>query len=132
MTMDTDGSNLWRVPLVSGRSAGMDYGDHGNLIISENSSTYLVDVGRSVQKLTKPQSVAQTEGGPCKFYPQNNRLASAVLLPAYTVSTQGSVQVPRTFKAAVGGKTCYNSVTATDMMSLTAQPCKFCSALASL
>ena len=104
MTMDTDGGNLWRVPLVSGHSAGMDYGDHGNLIISENATTYLVDVGKSVQKLTKPQSVAQTEGGPCKFYPQNNRLACAVLLPTYTVKTQGSVQVPRTFKVVVDGR----------------------------
>ncbi len=73
MTMDTDGSNLWRVPLVSGHPAGMDYGSNGNLIISENSTTYLVNVGRTVDKLTKPASIAHTEAGPCKFYPQNNR-----------------------------------------------------------
>ncbi|KAL0018949.1 hypothetical protein WJX77_003320 [Trebouxia sp. C0004] len=73
MTMDTSGSNLWRVPLVSGHPAGMDYGSNGNLIISENSTTYLVTVGKTVQKLNKPSSIAQTEAGPCKFHPHNNR-----------------------------------------------------------
>ncbi len=73
MTMDTTGSNLWRVPLVSGHPAGMDYGSNGNLIISENSTTYIVNVGKTVQKLTKPLSIAQTEAGPCKFHPYNNR-----------------------------------------------------------
>ncbi len=73
MTMDTSGSNLWRVPLVSGHPAGMDYGGNGKLIISENATTYLVNVGKTVQKLIKPLSIAQTEAGPCKFHPHNNR-----------------------------------------------------------
>ena len=101
MTMDTDGGNLWRVPLVSGDSAGMDYGDQGNLIVSENSTTYLVDVGKTVQKLTKPQSVAQTEAGPCKFYQHNNRLAWAVCLPKQSVKTEGLLQASKPF--LVGG-----------------------------
>lgn len=73
MTVDTDGENLWRVPLVTGHPAGFDYGSSGNLIVSENTSTYLVNVGKSVQILTKPVAIAQTEAGPCKFYPKNNR-----------------------------------------------------------
>ena len=73
MTIDLDGSNLWRVPLASGHPAGLDYGSRGNLIISENSTTYLVDVGKGVQKLSKPASIAKTDAGPCKFYPHRNR-----------------------------------------------------------
>lgn len=73
MTIDLDGSNLWRVPLASGHPAGIDYGSQGNLIISENSTTYLVDVGKGVQKLSKPASIAKTDAGPCKFYPHHNR-----------------------------------------------------------
>ena len=75
MTVDLDGSNLWRVPLVSGHPAGLDYGSMGNLIVSEDSSTFLVQVGKAVQKLSKPASIAKTTAGPCKFYPHNNRLA---------------------------------------------------------
>ena len=73
MTIDLDGGNLWRVPLVSGHPAGLDYGSRGRLIISENSTTYLVDVGKGVQKLSKPAPIAETDAGPCKFYPHQNR-----------------------------------------------------------
>lgn len=73
MTIDLDGSNLWRVPLVSGQPAGLDYGSQGNLIVSEDSSGFLVQVGKAVQKLSKPASIAKTGAGPCKFYPHNNR-----------------------------------------------------------
>ena len=78
MTINLDGSNLWRIPLVSGEPAGLDYGSHGNLIISENSSTYLVHVGKHVSKLNKPAPIAKTAAGPCKFYPHNNRSAVAL------------------------------------------------------
>ena len=73
MAVDLDGSNLWRVPLVSGHLAGLDYGWQGRMIISEDSSAFLVDVGRSVCKLSKPASIANTDAGPCKFYPHHNR-----------------------------------------------------------
>lgn len=73
MTIDLDGSNLWRVPIVSGHPAGLDYGHQGNLIISEDSSAFLVDVGKSVRKLSKPASIATTNAGPCKFYPYHHR-----------------------------------------------------------
>lgn len=73
MTIDIDGSKLWRVPLVSGQPAGLDYGSQANLIVSENSTTFLVHVGKGVRKLSKPAAVAKTEAGPCKFYPHNNR-----------------------------------------------------------
>lgn len=73
MTIKIDGSNLWRVPSVSGEPAGLDYGTAGKLLVSENSTTYLVQVGKDVQKLSKPPPVAKTEAGPCKFYPNNNR-----------------------------------------------------------
>ena len=73
MTMDVDGSNLWRVPLVSGEPSGMDYGSSGRLIVSENSTTFMVHVGKHVQRMTKPASVANTTAGPCKFYPTDNR-----------------------------------------------------------
>ena len=73
MTMNIDGSNLWRVPLVSGDPSGMDYGSNGNLIVAENSTTYLVNVGKSVQKLTRPTPLVNATAGPCKFYPSNNR-----------------------------------------------------------
>lgn len=80
MTIDLDGSNLWRVPLVSGHPAGLDYGSQGKLIISENSSTYLVDVGKGVQKLSKPVPIAKTDAGPCKFYPHHSRLHTMLAL----------------------------------------------------
>ena len=83
MTMDITGSNLWRVPLVSGHPVGMDYGSNGNLIISENSTTYLVNVGKTVQKLQKPFSIAQTDAGPCKFHPHNNRWVPSWGLASY-------------------------------------------------
>ena len=73
MTIDIDGSKLWRVPLVSGQPAGLDYGSQANLIISENSTTFLVYVGKGVRKLSKPAAIAKTEAGPCKFHPHNNR-----------------------------------------------------------
>ena len=73
MTIDLDGNNLWRVPLVSGHPAGLDYGQQGKLIISEDSSAFLVDVGKSVRKLSKPASIDKTDAGPCKFYPYHNR-----------------------------------------------------------
>ena len=73
MTIDLDGSNLWRVPLASGHPAGLDYGSRGKLIISENCTTFLVDVGKGVQKLSKPASIAKTDAGPCKFFPHCNR-----------------------------------------------------------
>ena len=83
MTMDITGSNLWRVPLVSGHPVGMDYGSNGYLIISENSTTYLVNVGKTVQKLQKPFSIAQTDAGPCKFHPHNNRWVPSWGLASY-------------------------------------------------
>ena len=81
ITIDLDGSNLWRVPLVSGEPAEFDYGSGGNLIVSGNCSSYLVQVGQHVQQLDKPAPITHTGAGPCKFYPHNNRSALKTTAP---------------------------------------------------
>lgn len=56
-TVATDGTGLWRVPVVQG-GAGHDYGGNGRLLVCDPSGVFEVEDRRHVTKLQLPESGA--------------------------------------------------------------------------
>lgn len=53
-TVDSDGSGLWRVPLVQGQSHS--YGTEGTLLVCDPSGYFEVDASHRVSRLDLPKS----------------------------------------------------------------------------
>ena len=75
MTVSTDGTDLWKVPVDGTANGTASWGHQGMLMLSEQAGTHFAVAGHQAWHLDT-SAVFNSTASACRFHPRNDRLVT--------------------------------------------------------